>query len=280
MALEAGLDFLISIDDDNFCRAEADFFREHSIVCKDAEEVEAIHDEGGWFNVCELLELEPPCRIYPRGFPYHHRHPKDSNAAYGVEHKIVRMNAGLWLLEPDLDAMSWLALPVRANSFKGRSVVLGDETWSPINTQNTALNREVIPCYYFIRMGYPIEGMRVDRYGDIFSGYFSQACVRHHGHSIRVGTPVADHRRNSHNYILDASRELACIWVLEDLTAWLRQVKLEGSSYIESYISLSYMLEDAVEKFSGLIWTDSTRGYFHQMAYSMRQWASVCKSLT
>ena len=33
MALEAGADFLISIDDDNYCTAEEDFFQAHSVVC-------------------------------------------------------------------------------------------------------------------------------------------------------------------------------------------------------------------------------------------------------
>ena len=33
MAYAAGSDFLISIDDDNYCRPEEDFFAEHAAVC-------------------------------------------------------------------------------------------------------------------------------------------------------------------------------------------------------------------------------------------------------
>ena len=189
------------------------------------------------------------------------------------------MNAGLWLAEPDLDAMTWLIAPVCASGMRGDSLLLSNKAWSPINTQNTAIHRDVIVSYYFVRMGYPLGGMAIDRFGDIVSGYFSQACVRHLGNLIRVGSPVAEHRRNSHNYLRDATNELACILTLEDITQWLSSFKLQGASYSETYASLAEGLEDAVETFSGPIWNDSTRGYFHQMAYCMRRWIAACKQV-
>jgi hypothetical protein len=189
----------------------------------------------------------------------------------------IRMNVGLWLQEPDLDAIAWLAAPVRATGFKGESFLLGNDTWGPINTQNTALHRDLIVSYYFVRMGYPLAGMPIDRYGDIFSGYLSQACIRHMGHRIRIGTPVADHKRNSHNYLRDLTGELACILTLEPFTEWLHDLKLQGSTYSETYLSLADAIDHQVQLFSGQIWTDATRGYFHQMTYCMRQWEKACR---
>jgi len=234
--------------------------------------------EGGWFNICEMLTLDPPVRVYPRGFPYHQRH-KHQEIVTRKDRGTVRLNAGLWLSEPDLDGMSWLIAPVKATAMSQPSIVLGQNVWSPINTQNTGLHRDAIPSYYFVRMGYEMAGMTIDRYGDIFSGYFSQACVRHLGHRVRVGTPLADHRRNSHNYLADATKELACIWTLEEITAWLREVKLEGSTYSEAYEALSELIDEAVERFTGFIWTETTKGYFHQMTYCMRQWIQACRVL-
>ena len=278
MAIEQRVDYVISIDDDNFPIDGHDFVAEHAIVCAPAHALHAVNSQTGWYNICQMLRLEPPIRVYPRGYPYSERH-RPELTKMDSEHGAVRLNAGLWLSEPDLDAMTWLVAPVCARAADDQSVVLGTATWSPINTQNTALHRDVIPSYYFLRMGYPVAGMAIDRYGDIFSGYFSQACVRHLGHRIRVGTPLADHRRNSHNYLADATKELACIWVLEELTPWLREVRLQGNSYSEAYDSLSHEIEDAVERFTGFIWTDATRGYFHQMAYCMRQWIKACRQL-
>lgn len=275
MALDAGVDFLISIDDDNFCQPHEDFFSEHSTVCQETQNLTIVDSSTGWFNACDLLVTRPNFRVYPRGFPYHKRH-QDAEFSDMEARGLVRMNVGLWLQEPDLDAITWLVAPVTADSFRGLSVVLGSKTWLPINTQNTALHRDVIPSYYYIRMGYPLAGFPIDRYGDIFSGYFSQACVRHLGHKIRLGTPIVEHRRNPHDCLHEVGGEMACIWILEDLVDWLRGVELEGCTYSEAYGFLSYTIEEAVERFSGSVWTDVVRGYFHQMAYCMRQWLTAC----
>ena len=278
MAWEQGVDFLISIDDDNYALPSEDFISEHSVVSKGPHCFTVVESDSSWMNVCDLLELEPPWNVYPRGFPYAYRQ-REAKTSFRSEKGLVHLNAGLWIGEPDLDAITWLAAPVRAKSFTGRSVVLGANTWSPINTQNTALTREAIPSYYFVRMGSQVGGMTMERFGDIFSGYFSQACIRHLGHWVRMGTPVAEHRRNSHSYLNDAAKEMPSIWVLEEITEWLREAKLEGSDYLEAYTSLSHALDDVVERLTGSIWSDSTRSCFHQMAYCMRQWLRACQVL-
>lgn len=278
MAVESGADFVLSIDDDNWCRPEEDFFAAHSIVCAAPQEAEVVHSKNGWWNLCEPLQLDPPVRVYPRGYPYFARH-RDAAVSLQREKVQVLMNAGLWLSEPDLDAMTWLVSPVRAHGWTGRSVVLGRDTWAPVNTQNTGLARTVIPAYWFVRMGYPLAGVPIDRYGDIFSGYFSQACIRHLGGSVRVGTPVADHRRNTHNYLHDAANEMACIQILEDVLAWLHDLPLSGSTCGEAFRCLSERIEEQAARFSGSWWTDATRGYLHSIAHVMRVWVAACQRL-
>jgi hypothetical protein len=278
IALEQGCDFLISIDDDNFVPSKGDFFNEHAVVCDEPRNFRILDASGGWFNACSLLNMEPEVASYPRGFPYFARHQKRRISARVANAK-VRMNAGLWLQEPDLDAMSWLNSPVKATAFRGTSFVLDRNTWSPVNSQNTSIHRSVIPSYYFVRMGANVAGMRIDRYGDIFSGYFSQACARSFGDAVRVGSPVARHSRNSHHYLRDATQELACVCMLEDLLPWLQEADLKGSDYLETYCSLAEQLEGAVEKFSGFIWTDETRAFFHETAGIMRKWVAVCKTI-
>jgi hypothetical protein len=152
MAAESGADFLISIDDDNYCPAQGDYFAEHSIVCGEPQRYDVVESNNGWYNVCELLELEPAHLVYPRRFPYASRHqvPDTKIEPRNAE---VRINAGLWLRDPDLDGMTWLAAPAKSRAFRKKSVVLGERTWSPVNTQNTALHSGVIPAYYFVPMG-------------------------------------------------------------------------------------------------------------------------------
>jgi hypothetical protein len=278
MAAESDANFLISIDDDNYCRANEDFFAEHSVVSGEPRYYDVVESGNGWYNFCDLLQLEPAFRIYPRGYPYYARH-KATEIKMQRRQADVRINAGMWLRDPDLDGITWLAAPARATAFQGKSIVLGDHTWSPVNTQNTALHRDVIPAYYFLPMGNSLTGLQIDRYGDIFSGYFSQACARHLGHSVRAGTPVAEHRRNAHRYLRDATQEMAGIWVLEDLLPWLGEIRLDGGTYAEAYFSLSHRLEETVSHLSGFIWTEATRDYFLAMAASMRAWVAACRQL-
>ena len=278
MALESGSDFLISIDDDNYCLDSNDYFAEHAIVTAKPDDHKVADSATGFLNICAMLDWTAPVKPYPRGFPYSARHKEE---AWQIKNgkADVHINAGLWLIDPDVDAITWLVASPQVKAFSGDSLVLGRKSWSPVNTQNTALRRDVIPSYYFIRMGYPISGATIDRYGDIFSGYFAQACAKHLGGAVRFGTPIVDHKRNSHSYMKDAGREWACIVLLEDILPWLHDVKLEGNSYPDSYRSLSYLLEDAVENFQGTIWTDSARGYFHQVAFHMRAWLSGCRTI-
>jgi hypothetical protein len=278
LALDRGADFIISIDDDNFCCKDSDVYAEHARVCAPAGPLDVVRTGTGWFNVCDLLQLDPAHRVYARGFPYRWRHRQEiprEEAAFGR----IAINAGLWLGDPDLDGLTWLVAPVRATGSVAKAAVLAHDTWSPINSQNTALRRDAAGAYYFAKMGYRLEGTTIDRYGDIFSGYFALACTRHMGEFVRFGSPLAHHRRNSHNYLRDATAELPCIWILEDLIEWLREAQLEGTSYCQAYRSLSHLLEDAAESFQGSIWTDSTRGYIHQLAYHMREWIKCCELL-
>src|SRR5690348_16825237 len=54
-AWQGGADVVISIDDDNYCRADSDFVGEHQVVGTPAA---AESEAGGaaWFNLCSLLE--------------------------------------------------------------------------------------------------------------------------------------------------------------------------------------------------------------------------------
>jgi len=278
MALEASADFIISVDDDNYCRVDEDFYSEHAVVCRPRAPAKCVETDTGWFNICSLLTLDRPGPAYARGFPYFARHKAENPRSRDAEVEI-HVNAGLWLADPDMDGLSWMVNPVQATALSNGSVNLSARAWTPVNSQNTALRREVMPSYYFARMGHTLSGLPIDRYGDIFSGYFAQACVYHLGGTVRAGTPVAEHKRNSHNYVKDAMNEWACIVALEDVLAWLPQARLSGNSYGEAYTSLSHELESVAERSKGMIWTDTTRAYFHELGGWMREWVEACKRL-
>jgi hypothetical protein len=278
MALEKGCDYLVSLDDDNYCLDGREFLEEHAVVCKPSANGQLACSSTRWVNICDLLTKSPDRPIYARGFPYKYRF-RSEKVSFQESTGQVAANAGLWLREPDVDAVSRLAETVCVAGHNGSSWLLGSEAWTPINTQNTALRFEAVPAYYYVRMGYPVGGVRVDRYGDILSGYFLQVCAHHRGHLLRVGSPVAEHIRNTHNLFNDLANELWCMWMLEDLCDWLTEVELQGGTYCETYLSLAAALEDFAARVSGPVWNDGTRGFLFQTTACMRAWIGSCKQL-
>lgn len=279
VALEEGAEVVISIDDDNFCYPDVDFVGEH-MRCGTSSTCDEAVGDGGWFNICSLLESEPCAEsLYPRGFPYGRRIPGTSGLGGDTTGRVA-INVGLWARDPDVDAIGRLYANPQVSRWNGREVLLGPAVRTPINTQNTALSREAMAAYYYVRMGVPLQGMRIDRFGDIFSGYFAQRCAEAVGDRIRVGGPVVDHRRNRHDLLVDLWHELAGIMIIEDLDGFLTSPAEPASSYPEAYRSLSHDLEEVTQRLQGFIWTDETRAYFRKISSIMRIWADAYEEVT
>jgi hypothetical protein len=275
MALDRGAELLISIDDDNFCLDDSDFVGEHAVAGSEIE-VDESESSDGWFNIGTMLTTSSSEEIYPRGFPYFAR--KKSRTITNVKRTArVAMNAGLWLTDPDVDAISRIAIAPRVSSADATPHFLGAKTWSPINTQNTGIARDAIAAYYYVRMGFDVGGLSIDRYGDILSGYLCQACVKARGEAIRIGSPVADHRRTPHNLFKDLYHELAGVVLLDDLLPWLMEAKLRGSTYAELYANLADELEARSSAYRGFIWDQGGGAFLRDTAQHMRAWLDAVK---
>lgn len=282
-AWEAGSDVLISIDDDNHCRPESDFVGEHLAVGRSCQQagLEAEARGGPWFNICSLLD-GPEATIHPRGFPYAARGAAEATVGdlqADTAARTIAANAGLWLDDPDVDAITRLALAPRATAAHPTSLVLAPGTWSPINTQNTAVRRAAVPAYYYVRMGFPLQGMRIDRFGDILSGYLLERCAEHLGEVIRVGSPVADHRRSPHDLFKDLYHELAGIVLVEELVPWLRELRLTAATYVDAYAEVAEALAADAHRFHGFVWDEGGRDFLVDTATCMQEWVGVLSNL-
>lgn len=279
MALEAGCDILISIDDDNYCLAGNDFVGTHHVVGRPATAAE-VKSSDGWFNLCTLLEGWDGSPIFPRGFPYKAQHAlRDVDFVPSTQPLTVAMNAGLWLDEPDVDAVTRLGRQPKIRRFVGPDVVLGPDVWSPINTQNTALTRDTALTYYYVRMGFPLRGLMIDRFGDILSGYLTQKVIKHLRQGIRIGTPIVDHRRTPHNLFKDLYHELAGIVLLEEFIPWLTELRLSGANSLEAYAALAEEIAAASSRFKGFIWDDGGREFLVQTSQLMQAWIQLIHTL-
>lgn len=244
MALVDGAEVIISIDDDNYCVAGLDFIGEHSAGLNQKG------DLGTWYNNCELIDA--PLRVYPRGFPHFARN---------VTQQVV-INAGMWAEDPDCDAITWLHMPTKSTRSSFIDAILPKHTWCPINSQNTALTRAMMVAYWFVRMDAPM-----DRFGDIFQGYFALKVAKHFGWTARFGSPIVEHRRNSHNYLKDAAAELPAMMVLEEFLPKLLEYKLTGTTVYEAYCSLADFV------------ASQDTPFFSETARLMRLWSETCRRI-
>ncbi|HYM13035.1 MAG TPA: hypothetical protein VEU62_20010 [Bryobacterales bacterium] len=276
MALDRGCDVLLSIDDDNYC-TEDDFYAGHAVAGSRVSGP-VVRSTNGWFNICTMMENDAGMLFYPRGFPAARR-----NGSPGIAREtrevFIAANAGLWIEDPDIDAVTRLYREFKTTRLSAEPVILGPEANSPINTQNTAVCRQAVPAYYYVVMGDDLGGAKIDRYGDIWSGYFLKKCADHLGHFVMVGHPVARHIRNRHDLFVDLRQELYGMMLTDPLVEMLGSLTLAGGDYAAAYLDLSRKLEQAVEASQHPYITPEVRAYFRKICSNMRVWVDACRDL-
>lgn len=283
MAYRDGCDPIISIDDDNYPKDDWDFLGEHAVVGRDATLRAAVGCDG-WFNICSMMTVEcPPLgggkTVYPRGFPYPRRTLECGAVTDAVETGRVAVNAGLWSGDPDVDAATRIVTRCAASEAFTESYLLGRGVRSPINTQNTAILRAALPAYYYVKMGVSLAGLKLDRFGDIFSGYFVQQCAEAVGHRVRLGSPVVEHRRTPHNLYVDLWNELAGMVVLDDMLPLLETPLSPTDDYGAAALELADRIEAWAAGQQGFLWGEALQAYFRNVAANMRLWVAACRRL-
>ncbi len=274
MAVEQGADVIVAVDDDNFV-GDDDWYTGHALVGSTLQ-LKTVASSNGWFNPCRMMELDPPVVTYARGYPYAKRHLAEEETFSTTEGRVV-LNGGMWLGDPDVDSLTRLTLPTRALRLSEDRLMLAPGTWSPINTQNTAFHRDILPAFYFVPVGDPVSGIAVERYGDIWAGFFAKKLIDHMGDRITFGHPACDHRRNVHNLLGDLELEFWSIIATDPLAEMLRSWPLTASNYGDAYVELADHLEAAVWPHKRM--AGEFKGFFGKMAHAMRVWVDTCRQL-
>eukprot|EP00286_Rhodomonas_abbreviata_P007093 CAMPEP_0181335434 /NCGR_PEP_ID=MMETSP1101-20121128/26829_1 /TAXON_ID=46948 /ORGANISM="Rhodomonas abbreviata, Strain Caron Lab Isolate" /LENGTH=375 /DNA_ID=CAMNT_0023445553 /DNA_START=8 /DNA_END=1135 /DNA_ORIENTATION=- len=225
-AFQKGCDVIITIDDDNYFVEGQDFIGQHCAPIVSPKPHTALISNTKWLNVCDYLEDKRKFEFYPRGYPMNQRwtDPKPIYRAETQDRKVV-VNAGLWLDDPDVDAITRLCNDISAVRYtREDSFALGRATWCPFNSQNTAIAREAIPGYCL--------SPNIGRYDDIWAGYAVLAIADHLNHAVMFGLPLVKQERNPHNYFRDHMAERVGLEHTETFCAWLRDISLSGTTYL------------------------------------------------
>jgi hypothetical protein len=263
LAYQRGYSLIIRIDDDNL-PTDDDFIGGHSVAGQRLR-MPTIESETGWFNVCESLDEEHGVAFYPRGYPYERRWEPAPVAVSERDNRIV-VNAGLWLGDPDVDAITRLCRSVNATRYReeafGRHFALAPGTWCPINTQNTAFVRETIPAAFV--------SPHAERYDDIFSGYFLRAIIDHVGDAVSYGRPLLNQVRNYHDLWKDLRKETVGGQTTVAVTDELRSLTFSRGDYLGCYGELIAALKENLRV---------EREHFLRIFEGMHLWYRLFESL-
>jgi hypothetical protein len=233
-AYKHGAEVIIRIDDDNFPFDATMFVDKHVERLMYNGKTDVIHSSSGWFNCCDMLTEKNNIRFYPRGFPVLPRHKEEEITVKVFSGVKIGVNAGLWLGDPDIDAHQRLAHPIDALKFStqySEDLVLANDVWCPINTQNTAYLVELLPLMFVS----PFAG----RYDDIISGYLMRTVLDIHEIYVSYGNPLVYQDRNPHNLVTDLKNEINGMSICDELTSYLKdfsQSSQKGATLAETYL--------------------------------------------
>ena len=274
-AAEYGSKVIVILDDDNYITNNK-YLDYISHIGKKSSFPE-VDSTIGWFNPCFMLETDHGQEIYMRGFPYAKRFVENKYKFTKNSGRVV-LNMGLWTENPDVDAVTNLGHPTRITGIKKgfSTLMISKGTFIPINTQNTAIATEILPCFYDVMQGYEIRGLKIDRYSDVWAGFLAKKVIDHMGDKITIGQPLSRHIRNSHNLLNDLKMELWGMILTEKFVSWLEDIDLKGSSYLEAYDHLAYSMKNKLAKsFDDAI----IRKYFEKLSKAMNIWTDTCSQV-
>lgn len=235
LAYKTGIDVALMIDDDNLASGQ-DFLRLHlDPLVNPPRPRKYFHSTSGWMNVCSVLVEKNGTPFYHRGYPQKERW-NDGYITHQNDQRQVVVNAGLWLGDPDIDAVTRLERKLEVVDMKLLDYLhLSPGTWCPFDNQNTAICREAMPAYFL--------STDVGRYSDIWASYVLRRIIDHLGHAVSYGQPLCDHQRGERNLIKDLQGEVLGMQMTDNFCKVLRRIPLHSKSYIPCFKELTSVLK-------------------------------------
>jgi hypothetical protein len=146
-------------------------------------------------EVFDPLSVTNRKSLWHRGFPIQLlKNKNDKKELLSINMKVL-VQADLWDGEADVDAVERLTL--KTNGYLRISTPYTSDKISPFNSQNTFLDREVIPNYFL----FP----HVGRLDDIWASYYVQS---KHGLCVVYNKPSVFQERNVHDISKDIENEV------------------------------------------------------------------------
>lgn len=233
-AVKAGADIVVTADDDNMA-LDADYFQEFErLVGSVHNGIEATSPklwvDAAWF-------LQPS--VHHRGFPHQLWHPFEPPVLQTVVGARIGVAAGLWLGDPDIDAVTRIVTQptaMTASPVADAGFTVDPACYSPFNSQNTAFIRDLLPVMLMLTP--------YGRFDDIWCSYLAERVMRNHGWAVRYGTPYVWQQRSEHSLMRDLGVELEGMEATLRFTKVLEDADLPGKSVLDDTARLYEIFAD------------------------------------
>lgn len=188
-AVRSGADVIITIDDDNI-PADNNYFADFRRLFAQPWHGLMAAPKSGWFDIGGLLTPT----VWHRGYPYDQR---QGDRGYRIEPVVgakIGVAAGLWMGDPDIDAMQRLTngpMVLAASDLVRAGLTVSPKCMTVFNSQNTAFLRQLAPLL--------MVWISVGRYDDIWAAYITQRIMREENYAVHFGRPFVWQERNLQN---------------------------------------------------------------------------------
>ncbi|WP_174300680.1 STELLO glycosyltransferase family protein [Caulobacter sp. S45] len=181
---------IVETDDDNI--PVEGFWTPRSRSCEAAEVRDA-----GWCNVYRYFS---DTNIWPRGLPLNEL-ARPAASLSPVSSFECPIQQGLADLNPDVDAIYRLVLPLPVSFQKRQPIALAPGVWCPFNSQNTTFFREAFPLLY---LPYHCSF----RMTDIWRSFIAQRLGWEAGWRVMFHNSTVYQERNEHDLMRDFAEEI------------------------------------------------------------------------
>lgn len=190
-AIKNSADIIAETDDDNIPLSNWGFPDFDGIYSNTSKNL-------GFINIYNFFTDQ---KIWPRGLPLN----KINSDLFSELLKIEETKIGFWQGladdDPDVDAVYRLVFDNPCKFIHRAPVILNSGTFSPTNTQNTCIRKELFPLLY-------LPSTVSFRFTDILRGIVSQPVMQAAGYKTGFISSTVYQKRNPHDYMKDFAQEI------------------------------------------------------------------------
>ena len=227
-AIKLQPDLIVSIDDDNLPMGKGYFSEFEAIFAEPYNGIMATADSG-WFNIGDYLSDQ----VYHRGFSFEQREKTLNCRLLPIQGKKVGIAAGLWLGDPDIDAVVRLVNKPSVLHFSellSHGLLVDKNVFAPVNSQNTAYVLELAPLMMVL--------VDVGRYDDIWASYIAERVMMDTEYHVHYGKPYVWQERNPQNLWRNLRDEIYGMEFTPRFCSDLLAMKLPEGSVLDKLESL------------------------------------------